>query len=122
MVKTITRAELIELIGSKTKFKLVDVLDKEHYGKEHIKNAISLSFNEIEEDAKNLLDKKEKIVVYCASFECQASTKAAQKLQALGYENVLVYKGGLKDYKDAGFALAGSLHETTVSKSACCSC
>ncbi|MBP7088819.1 MAG: rhodanese-like domain-containing protein [Candidatus Omnitrophica bacterium] len=123
MVKTITRDQLIKLMGSRVKFKLVDVLDREHYDKEHIKSAISLPLNEIEEKAKNFLDKKEKIIVYCASFECQASTKAAKKLQSLGYQDVLDYKGGLKDYKEAELALEGSLHDTySDDTSTCCCC
>ncbi|MCM8797564.1 MAG: rhodanese-like domain-containing protein [Candidatus Omnitrophica bacterium] len=122
MAKIITREEFIKLMGTKEQVKLVDVRSRENYQKEHIQNAISLPVDEIEGKVQELLDKKEKIVVYCASFECQASVHAAQKLQALGYNNVLVYKGGLKDYKEAGFVLAGSLHETVASKSGCYGC
>lgn len=122
MVKTINRDQLIKLMGSRVKFKLVDVLDREHYDKEHIKNAISLPLNEIDEKAEKLIDKKEKIIVYCASFECQASTKAVKKLQSLGYQDVLDYKGGLKDYKEAELALEGSLHDTYSDTSTCHCC
>lgn len=110
MVKTITRDELKEMISSGQKVKIVDVLGKESYAKEHIKGAISLPLGEIEEGAAKMLKKEEAIVVYCASFECPASTKAAEKLLALGYNNVLDYKGGLKDYKEGNLALEASLH------------
>jgi len=60
-------------------------------------------------------------ITYCASFECQASTKAAEKLVSLGYSNVLDYKGGLKDYKEARLPVEGSLYKKTVKvKSNCC--
>lgn len=123
MVKKITRDELIKMVSSGQKFKLVDVLDKEHFQKEHIKGAISLPVNEIEKKAATMLNKSETIVVYCASFNCQASTKACEKLLSLGYKNVLDYKGGLKDYKEANLSLEGSLYEAASKvRSGCTSC
>jgi rhodanese-related sulfurtransferase len=70
-----------------------------------------LPVNEIEKKAGKFLKKEDLIVVYCASFECQASTGAAEKLMDLGYKNVLDYKGGLKDYKEANLPLEGRLYE-----------
>ena len=123
MVKTMKRDELVALIRSSEKFKLVDVLPKESYRKEHIKGAISLPLDEIDTRAKDILNKDEKIVVYCASFDCMASTKAAERLQALGYKNVLDYKGGLKDYKEGNLPLEGkTCEETAKAKAGCCSC
>lgn len=122
MVKQITRGELMEKVSSGRKFKLVDVLDREHFAKEHIKGAISMPVSEIEKKAAKLLKKDETIVVYCASFTCEASTFAAEKLISMGYKDVLDYKGGLKDYKEAGLPLEGSLHEAAskVANTCCC--
>ena len=107
MVKQITRDELMEMIESGPKFRLVDVLPKESYEKEHIKGAISIPLNEIDQKAAKALKKNDITVVYCASFDCPASTKAAERLLGLGYKNVLDYKGGLKDYKEAHLPLQG---------------
>ena len=57
MVKQITRDELIRMLFSATEFKLVDVLPRDHYEKEHIKGAISLPLDEIEEKAGKMLKK-----------------------------------------------------------------
>lgn len=123
MVTKITREELIKMMEGKERFKLVDVLTKESYEKEHIKGAISLPVDEIEKRADDMLKKDEKIVVYCASFECQASTNAAEKLQAMGFKNVLDYKGGLKDYKEIKRPLEGNLHEEEDCVTyGCCGC
>jgi rhodanese-related sulfurtransferase len=119
MIKIIKRDELMRMVSSGEKFKLVDVLDKGHYEKEHIKGAISLPLDEIEKKAGRMLKKDETIVVYCASFDCQASTKAAEKLLSMGYKNVLDYKGGLKDYKETGLPLEGSLYERKVRCPSC---
>lgn len=122
MVKKISREELMNMISSGQRFKLVDVLEKEHFKQEHIKGAISLPVNEIEKKAAKLFKKDETIVVYCASFDCQASTNAAGKLLSMGFKNVLDYKGGLKDYMEANLPMEGSLHEEAAVKASTCSC
>lgn len=109
MVKQITRDELIKMMNSGKKFTLIDVLPKDSYFREHIQGAISLPLDDIEEKAAKVLKKDDLIVTYCASFQCQASAKAADKLLSMGYSNVLDYKGGLKDYREAKLPMEGSL-------------
>jgi len=58
-----------------------------------------------------VLKKDEQIVTYCARFDCQASTKVTEILISLGYTNVVDYKGGLKDYKEAKLSMEGSLYK-----------
>lgn len=43
-------------------------------------------------------DKCRKIVVYCSSFECDASRQAAEKLDHAGFEAVYDYEGGTRDW------------------------
>lgn len=123
MFKKITWDELLEMIKTNKDLKIVDVLSKENYRDEHIKGAISIPLERIEKIAPKLLKKQEQIVVYCASFECTASTSAAEKLVSLGFTNVLDYKGGIKDYKEAGLPLEGRLHKKGIFKKvlSCCS-
>ncbi len=122
MVKNISRNELVEIMNSGRKFKLVDVLPKESYAREHIKGALSIPLDQIEKEAVKILKKDDLIITYCASFECPASTKAAEKFIALGYQNVLDYKGGLKDYKQANLPMEGSLFVKTAKGSSSCGC
>ena len=111
MVQQITRDEFLSIMKSGKPFKLVDVLDREHYEEEHIKGALSLPLAEIGREAKKILKKDDMIVVYCAGFDCEASTFAANKLLAFGYINVLDYKGGLEDYKKANLPVEGTLYK-----------
>lgn len=125
MIKKITRDELVRMREEGKDFKLVDVLSRESFRNEHIKGAISLPVDEIEKGASKLLKKSDLIVTYCASFDCQASTNAAEKLLSLGFKNVLDYKGGLKEYKEGDLPLEGKLHEAAAVNtpsvcSACC--
>jgi len=123
MVKVISRERLMDMVKAGQKFKLVDVLGKESFQNEHIKGSISIPLDEIERKAPKMLKKNETIVVYCASFTCQASITTAEKLLSMGFNDVLDYKGGLKDYKEANLPLEGSLHETATAKVASgCSC
>lgn len=103
----IQRDQLAKWLESGENVALVDVLSAESYGKAHIKGAISIPLGEIKERSGEL-KQYDKIVVYCASFSCHASTKAAALLMELGFENVFDYEGGLKDWKDAGLPLGSS--------------
>ena len=46
-----------------------------------------------------------KIVVYCASSDCENSKKEATTLDKLGYENVFIYKEGKKEWIDSGLPI-----------------
>ena len=120
MARKITRDELLKMFTSKKEFKLVDVLSSDSYEKEHIEGALSMPLEEMETKASQLLKKDDTIVVYCASFDCKASTMAAEKLMAMGFKDVLDYKGGLKDWKEANLALEGSMHEEYCGNYCCC--
>lgn len=121
MVKKISWEEIAKLQTVGKEFKLIDVLPKESYEKEHIKGATSIPLDQIETEALKTLKKNQTIVVYCASFDCQASTKAAEQLQKLGFKHILDYKGGLRDYKEKDLPLEGSRHSCVVT-SGCANC
>jgi len=42
------------------------------------------------------------VIVYCVSPVCNASDRAANELNAMGYSNVRRYVGGKKDWIEAG--------------------
>jgi rhodanese-related sulfurtransferase len=104
-IKFITKEELLEMMYNQDKFKLVEVLSSDAFKQGHLPNAINIPLNEIDKMAKELLKKDEKIVVYCASYACSASTNAAKRLVEMGYKKVFDYKGGKKDWTSAGLPL-----------------
>ena len=77
-LKFITLEDLLEMLANDEDFKLVEVLANEEYKEGHIPGAINLPLKELENDARQKLKKTEKIVVYCESYTCHASTKAAK--------------------------------------------
>lgn len=108
-MSVLERNELKEMLEEDEDFVLINVLSPESFEDKHIPGSINVPIDEDFEENINekVPDKDEKIVVYCASFECQASTKAAQKLEELGYTNVYDYEGGVKDWEEAGNELEG---------------
>ena len=123
MIKTIDREALKKFLDSQDpSAKIVDVLDENHFAQEHIRGAISLPLGKIEKYANVRLNKEDKIIVYCANTECQASPKAAAKLESMGFKNIFDYEEGLKGYKEANLPLEGSLHPKVEAASgqSCC--
>lgn len=88
---------------------VVDVLDEEHYEDSHIKGAINAPLAELKEKAAHW-DKNKDYVVYCASHECPLSAQAYHELKALGFEHVHAFEGGMKEWKEKGFAVEERKH------------
>ena len=85
----------------KRDFVLINVLPREQFLKKHIRTSINIPAGEadfagkVEEVAGS---KDRDIVVYCASFECNASPDAGRKLEQSGFRNVFDYEGGTRDW------------------------
>jgi nucleoside-diphosphate-sugar epimerase/rhodanese-related sulfurtransferase len=105
-MNTITATQLKRMIDGDEQFELINVLSEKDFQKEHIPGSSNVPV-----DRKDLAtavedrvsgDKDHKIVVYCASPQCDASSKAAQALERAGFTNVQRYEGGMQEWKNAG--------------------
>ena len=106
MAKTITRDELHSKIERDDDFVLLETLPPKSFANGHLPGARNLPVEEVGRRASELIPSKDsEVVVYCASKSCDASEKAAQKLESLGYTNVYDYLDGKADWKDAGLPL-----------------
>jgi len=103
MVQKIDRETLKQKMDRGDDFHLVEVLQPGPYNKAHIKGAINIPFTKMGERARETFEKDDEIVVYCADTECQASPRAAEKLDAMGYVHVYDYEAGKADWMDAGY-------------------
>jgi len=104
-IRLITLEDLLEMKVNHDAFKLVEVLSSEQYREGHIPGAINLPEAEIPKKHDDVLKKGDTIVVYCNSYRCQASTRAAGALLELGYKNTLDFKASKKGWVDAGLEL-----------------
>lgn len=101
-METVTTEELVDMRENDEDFTLVDVLGEDHFREQHIPGAVNIPLDQLGHEAVDRFDKDDEIVVYCASESCQASPKAAEKLEKLGFSNVKDYEVGLKGWKEAG--------------------
>jgi len=89
---------------------IVEVLDSDDFDQGHLPGAINIPLSDdFETKAKQAVPNQTKtLVVYCQNEDCDASPKAASRLEAAGYENVYDYEGGKDDWSEAGLKLHGA--------------
>lgn len=105
-MRHISREELKNELDNGRDLTLIEALPEKYWREAHLPGSIQIDYTEIQEKSESLLpDKERKIVVYCASAECQNSTKAARTLESLGYKEVYEYIEGKQDWTEAGFPL-----------------
>src|SRR5712675_1331513 len=101
-MKSITTAELQNLQSTEPDLPIINTLPLEAFEKTRIPGAISIPQNEpdfADRVARAVGAKDKKLVIYCASQQCDSSEKATQKLEEAGFTSVLTYKGGAEAWK-----------------------
>lgn len=76
---------------------LLNVNDKDSFDDARIKGSIHATYDTLEKQAQGW-DKKSAIVTYCTDYACTESHRVAKKLMGLGFENVAVYSGGIREW------------------------
>jgi len=109
-MRHITREELRSALDNGAGVTLVEALPERYWRDGHIRGALQIDHTEVGEKAEALLpDKGARIVVYCASTECQNSAKAARTLEDLGYTEVYEYAEGKQHWVEAGLPLVSEI-------------
>lgn len=106
MPTTITRDDLHAALdaGAVT---VVDALPAAPYGKRHLPGALNVVAEDADERVAELLpDRGAAIVTYSTDRDCTRGPELAQRLEALGYEDVRLYRDGIEDWVAAGLPLA----------------
>jgi rhodanese-related sulfurtransferase len=109
-MKNIQTAELASVLRSNRPLALVDVLPENAYEENHIPRAMNIPVrsNDFVEQATAKLDMATPVVVYCADSACDASEKAARKLESAGFQEVYEYAPGIEGWKTAGLPLVSA--------------
>ncbi len=97
----------------------IDARDPQLYEKGHIEGAALLHLYEKHNYLETVLADIEAkqpaaLVVYCKGKECTDSHHLAQDLQAMGFNNIFVYKAGFDDWYKAGLPIAGQLADSAT--------
>jgi len=97
----ITLDQALELYQKGTVF--VDAREPEYYQEGHIKGAWNIPFFlELVFKLDSLQGKDTPMVIYCSGDECGSSEDLAYELQAEGFSNLLVFKGGWTAWNTSG--------------------
>lgn len=89
----------------------VDARETSAFVAAHIHKAVSLPLAEFDRklpEFRKKNDPSKLFVVYCSGYGCHDSRLLAEKLLEAGYEKVLVFEGGLPEWKDAGLPVEGT--------------
>lgn len=92
--------QVVELILSNPKLKVIDSRHSEEYAKGHIEGAISLLDSEMTPAllAKHVAGKDAPVLFYCNGERCLRSSNAARKAVAWGYAKVYWFRGGWQEW------------------------
>ncbi|MFR6472637.1 MAG: rhodanese-like domain-containing protein [Turicibacter sanguinis] len=85
----IQRESAEELMDNTKEILIIDVRDADEYEKGHIRNAINIPYNQLEQHLDELMAYQDTpIIIYCQSGNC--SKIAGEKLEELGFTKVYV--------------------------------
>ena len=103
-MKRIDRDELKTMMDEGKDFTLVDVLPTSSFEDYHLPGAINVPVgaDNFDERIQAVAPKDGTVVVYCFDSDCDASPKAAKRMDALGFEDVRDYEAGKEDWREAG--------------------
>ena len=90
---------------------LVDARSSSAYVQQHLKGAVSLPLGEVDPRLTEFLanvPKDRTLITYCNGFGCPDSFDLGVRLLAAGFQQVLVFEGGLPQWRDAGRPLEGT--------------
>jgi rhodanese-related sulfurtransferase len=102
-----------DLINNSNEIMVIDARTQEAYAQGHLPGAINLPWHKIDSSATTAMPKDKVLITYCDGIHCNASTKAAMRLAALGFR-VKEMLDGLQGWKREGYAV----EETIVQLSA----
>ncbi|TMI69193.1 rhodanese-like domain-containing protein [Candidatus Bathyarchaeota archaeon] len=88
-------------------FVLVDARSKADFDERHIPGAMNVPYRTISAETTKNLSKDKLVVVYCWGPGCNAATKAAVRLAALGFR-VKEMIGGIEYWDREGYGVEGS--------------
>ncbi len=109
-VETDASDVMLDLQRGQHSFLLIDARSAQDFEECHIPGAISLPYRKITAESTAHFSKAQPIVAYCWSPACNAATKAAARLSALGFQ-VKEMLGGIEYWRREGGLVEGTLGE-----------
>jgi rhodanese-related sulfurtransferase len=91
-----------DLQNNSTEIIVIDARTQEAYSQGHVPGAINLPWRKIDLSSATGIPRDKVLVTYCDGIHCNASTKAAMRLAALGFQ-VKEMLDGMQGWKREGY-------------------
>lgn len=116
MAYEISRDEILEMIESGESFEFLEVNEdgsEKPSRQDHLPTAIQVPFGPDFEDRveEQIPDRNMEVIVYSGGADPEAATRAAARMENMGYGNVFVYRGGKSDWRKGDLPLVRSHDE-----------
>ncbi len=109
-MQTLTAEQLRRVIEGPQRVPVINVLDQDSYEQKHIPDSVSVPLSEpnfVDQVDEQVSNRTDPVVVYCASSSCDASERAAEKLERAGFTGVRDFEAGVEGWAEAGYRLEG---------------
>lgn len=110
-MRTINAKQLHEMMLKHPGMPVVDVLAKDTHRKAHIPGSINVPLEGdgfLDRLRRISADPNQPVVVYCKNKDCDASPRAAARLEDAGYAEVIDFEGGMTEWENAGYSLVAT--------------
>jgi rhodanese-related sulfurtransferase len=104
-----------DLMNKVSSIIVVDARTPEAFAKGHVPGAINLPYRTIDSSTTAVLPKDKVLVTYCDGIFCNASTKAAARLTALGFR-VKEMLDGISGWKIEGYPVEETVMQVSLHK------
>ena len=102
MARYMSSTELFQKLEEDKEMVVIDLMSSDEFQKEHIPGAINIPLDQLGVRVKEF-KKNQRIVVYGSTHTDEASNKAAEMLEKLGFRKVADFDGGIDAWKQAGY-------------------
>ena len=92
---------------------VIDARTQEAYSKGHVPGAVNLPWRKIDASSTAAMPRDKVLVTYCDGIHCNASTKAAMRLAALGFR-VKEMLDGIQGWKREGYPVEQTVVQLTT--------
>jgi rhodanese-related sulfurtransferase len=85
---------------------IIDARGESEYAAGHVRGALNIPYESFTEHYKELeeyVPMDATVICYCQSLTCDLSDRLAQELRLMGYEKVVLFRGGWQEWSEAGF-------------------
>ena len=88
----------------------IDVRNPRLYARKHIPGARHLDLKNTfsEQTLAAVVKRQEPLVIYCSGIKCRRSSRASEMAVSWGFEKVHYFRGGIVDWKNAGYPVETS--------------